>query len=156
MADLLEVGAKAPPFRLARDGGGSIELKDFRGKKLVLFFYPRAGTSGCTREAVAFSRLRKKFAATGAAILGVSADPVGAQERFRDKYDLEVPLLSDKTKTMLQAYGVWAKKQLYGRTFMGIVRTTYLIDRQGRVKRRWPRVEVDGHADEVLEAARSL
>lgn len=155
MAGSLEPGAKAPAFKLPRDGGGTVELKDFRGKKLVLFFYPRAGTPGCTREAIAFNRLRSQFEQAGTAILGVSADPIPAQDRFKAKHGLDLPLLSDENKTMLQAYGVWAKKRLYGKTFMGIVRTTYLIDASGRVARAWPRVKVEGHAEEVLAAARS-
>ncbi len=156
MAGLLAAGAKAPDFRLPRDGGGSLGLKDFKGRKLVVYFYPRAGTPGCTRESVDFNRLRAQFQKADTAILGVSADPVAAQDRFRDAHGLGFPLLSDESKTMLQAYGVWAKKHLYGRTFMGIVRTTYLIDGKGRIARVWPRVKVAGHAEEVLAAARSL
>jgi peroxiredoxin Q/BCP len=156
MAGLLAVGAKAPNFRLPRDGGGSVGLKDFQGRKLVVYFYPRAGTAGCTRESVDFNRLRPQFQRADTAILGVSADPVPAQERFRDAHDLGFPLLSDEFRIMLQAYGVWAKKHLYGRTFMGIVRTTYLIDGNGRIAGVWPRVKVADHAEEVLAAARSL
>ncbi len=127
-------------------------LKDFAGRKLVVYFYPRASTPGCTRESIEFNRLRSQFQKTDAAIVGVSADAVTAQERFRDAHGFGFPLLSDKSKTMLQAYGVWAKKHLYGRTFMGIVRTTYLIDAKGLIARVWPRVKVAGHAEEVLEA----
>ena len=156
MAGLLAVGAKAPNFRLPRDGGGSLGLKDFAGGILVIYFYPRAGTPGCTRESVDFNRLRSQFQKADALILGVSADAVAAQDRFRDAHALGFPLLSDESKTMLQAYGVWAKKHLYGRTFMGIVRTTYLIDGNGRIAKVWPRVKVAGHAAEVLAAARSL
>ncbi len=144
MAGLLVADAKAPDFRLPRDGGGSLGLKDFRGKKLVVYFYPRAGTAGCTRESIDFNSLRPRFQKAATAILGVSADAVAAQERFRDAHRLGFPLLSDETKTMLQAYGVWAKKHLYGRTFMGIVRTTVLIDGKGRIARVWPRVKVAG------------
>ena len=156
MAGSLEPGAKAPAFKLFRDGGGTVELKDFKGKKLVLFFYPQAGTPGCTREAIDFNRLRSQFEKAGTAILGVSVDPIPSQERFKVKHGLDLPLLSDETKTMLQAYGVWAKKSLYGKTFMGIVRTSYLIDGTGRVARAWPRVKVEGHAEDVLAAARAL
>lgn len=156
MAGLLAAGAKAPDFRLPRDGGGSVGLKDFEGRKLVVYFYPRAGTPGCTLQSIDFNRLRAQFQNADTAILGVSADAVPAQDRFRDAHGLGFPLLSDESKTMLQAYGVWAKKHLYGRTFMGIVRTTYLIDGKGRIARVWPRVKVAGHAEEVLAAARSL
>jgi peroxiredoxin Q/BCP len=156
MAGLLAAGAKAPDFRLPRDGGGSVGLKDFEGRKLVVYFYPRAGTPGCTRESIDFNGLRPQFQKADTAILGVSADAVSAQDRFRDTHGFGFPLLSDESKTMLQAYGVWAKKHLYGRTFMGIVRTTYFIDRKGRVAKAWPRVKVLGHAEEVLAAARLL
>ena len=156
MAGLLAAGAKAPDFRLPRDGGGSVGLKDFRGRKLVVYFYPRAGTPGCTKESIDFNLLRPQFQKADTAILGVSADAVQAQGRFRDAHDLGFPLLSDESKTMLQAYGVWTKKHLYGRIFMGIVRSTYLIDGKGRIARVWPRVKVAGHAEEVLAAARSL
>ncbi len=156
MAGLLAAGAKAPDFRLPRDGGGSVGLKDFKGRKLVVYFYPRAGTPGCTEESIDFNRLRPQFQKADTAILGVSADPVAAQEQFRNEHGFGFPLLSDESKTMLQAYGVWAKKHLYGRTFMGIVRTTYLIDGKGRIARVWPRVTVADHAEEVLAAARSL
>jgi len=156
MAGLLAVGAKAPNFRLPRDGGGTVGLKDFAGGKLVIYFYPRAGTAGCTRESVDFNCLQRQFQNADTSILGVSADAVPAQDRFRDAHGLGFPLLSDESKTMLQAYGVWVKKHLYGRIFMGIVRTTYLIDGNGRIAKVWPRVKVAGHAAEVLAAARSL
>jgi len=152
---LLE-GAKAPDFRLPRDGGDSVALSDFSGKKLVLFFYPRADTPGCTREAIDFTRLASDFAASGTAVLGVSADSQKAQESFRDKHKLSVPLMSDETHQMLEAYGAWGEKSMYGRTFLGIIRTTVLVGTDGRVARLWRHVKVDGHADQVLEAARSL
>lgn len=155
-AQALAEGTKAPAFRLTRDGGESVSLSDFAGRKLVVFFYPRADTPGCTREAIDFTRLRGEFAAAGAAVLGVSADPVKAQEAFRDKHRLAVPLISDERHEMLEAYGAWGEKSLYGRTFMGIIRTTVLIGADGRVARVWRNVRVDGHADEVLAAARAL
>lgn len=130
-----------------------MSLADFRGRKLVLFFYPRAGTPGCTREAQGFSALAQDFTAAGTAILGVSADPVKAQERFKAKCDLAVPLASDERHGMLEAYGVWGKKSMYGKTFMGVLRTTFLIDPEGRIIRLWRNVKVPGHADEVLAAA---
>jgi peroxiredoxin Q/BCP len=153
---ILAEGAKAPAFHLPRDGGGMIALSDYAGKKLVLFFYPRADTPGCTREAIDFTRLRGAFGESATEVLGISADPVGAQERFRDKHRLEVPLISDEKHQMLEAYGAWGEKSLYGRTFLGVIRTTVLIDSEGRVARVWRRVKVDGHADAVLAAARQL
>ena len=152
----LAEGAKAPAFRLPRDGGDSVSLSDFAGQKLVVFFYPRADTPGCTREAIDFTRLQSEFAAAGTAVLGVSADPVKAQEAFRNKHQLAVPLISDERHEMLEAYGAWGEKSLYGRTFMGIIRTTVLIGADGRIARIWRNVRVDGHAEAVLEAARTL
>jgi peroxiredoxin Q/BCP len=149
-------GAMARPFSLPRDGGGSISLADYAGKKLVLFFYPRADTPGCTREAIDFTRLESAFADEGAAVLGISADTVKAQESFRNKHQLSVPLISDEQHEMLEAYGAWGEKSMYGRTFMGIIRTTVLIGADGRVARIWRNVRVDGHADEVLAAVRAL
>lgn len=150
------IGSKAPAFRLPRDGGESVSLSDFAGRKLVVFFYPRANTPGCTREAIDFTRLRGEFASAGASVLGVSADPVKAQDSFRDKHQLGIPLISDERHEMLEAYGAWGEKSLYGRKFMGIIRTTVLIDGGGRIARVWRNVRVDGHADEVLAAARAL
>ena len=152
----LAPGAEAPAFSLPRDGGGNISLADFRGRKLVLYFYPKADTPGCTREAQAFSALHPAFEAAGTAIVGVSADPVRAQEKFKTKYDLSIPLASDEKHRMLEAYGAWGKKSMYGKTYMGVIRTTLLIDPEGRIARVWPKVSVDGHADEVLEAAKAL
>jgi thioredoxin-dependent peroxiredoxin len=149
-------GAEAPDFRLPRDGGDSVALSDFSGKKLVLFFYPKADTPGCTREAIDFTRLSGDFADAGTAVLGISADSQRAQESFRDKHKLSVPLISDEKHQMLEAYGAWGEKSMYGRTFLGIVRTTVLIGSDGRVARVWRHVRVDGHADQVLEAARAL
>lgn len=156
MASELVIGAKAPAFRLPTDGSGEVSLADFRGRKLVLFFYPRANTPGCTREAVAFSRLRAAFAKVETGLLGVSADPVKAQDAFKAKHNLKVPLGSDETHKMLEAYGVWGKKSLYGRTFMGIKRTTFLIGADGKIARVWNNVKVDTHAEEVLAAAKAL
>jgi thioredoxin-dependent peroxiredoxin len=153
---VLAEGAAAPAFHLPRDGGDSVSLSDFAGQKLVVFFYPRADTPGCTKEAIDFTRLNSDFAATGTAVLGVSADPVKAQEAFRNKHQLAVPLISDERHEMLEAYGAWGEKSLYGRTFMGIIRTTVLIGADGRLARVWRNVRVDGHAEAVLEAARAL
>jgi thioredoxin-dependent peroxiredoxin len=158
MADSLALaeGAMAPQFCLPRDGGSVISLSDFSGQKLVIFFYPKANTPGCTKEAIDFTRLSGDFAESGTAILGVSADPEKAQAAFRDRHKLSVPLISDEKHEMLGAYGVWGEKSLYGRTFLGIVRTTVLVDASGRIARIWRNVRVDGHADAVLEAARAL
>ena len=156
MAAVLSPGARAPAFTLPRDGGGKVSLADFAGKKLVLFFYPRADTPGCTREAMAFSALASEFAAAGTAVLGVSADPVKAQDAFKAKHGLAVPLASDEKHAMLEAYGAWGAKSMYGRSFMGIIRTTFLIDQKGHIARIWPKVKVDGHAEQVLAAAKAL
>ncbi|MEY9884846.1 peroxiredoxin [Bradyrhizobium sp. USDA 329] len=149
-------GQKAPAFRLPRDGGDVVTLAGYAGRKLVLFFYPRADTPGCTREAIDFTRLAGTFTAAGTAVLGISADPLKAQEKFRDKHKLGVPLISDEKHEMLEAYGAWGQKSMYGKSFLGILRTTILIGTDGRVARIWRNVRVDGHADEVLEAATSL
>jgi thioredoxin-dependent peroxiredoxin len=146
----------APSFTLPRDGGSSVSLQDFAGRKLVLFFYPRANTPGCTREAIDFTRLASDFAANGTAILGISADSQKAQESFRDKYKLAVPLISDEWHEMLEAYGAWGEKSLYGRKFLGIIRTTVVIDATGRIAKVWRNVRVDGHAEEILAFARTL
>lgn len=151
----LAEGTKAPAFRLPRDGGASVSLSDFAGKKLVLFFYPRADTPGCTREAIDFTRLSRAFAESGTAVLGVSADAPRTQEAFRNKHQLSIPLASDEQHEMLEAYGVWGEKSMYGRTFLGISRTTVLIGADGRIIRIWRQVKVDGHADEVLAAAQN-
>jgi peroxiredoxin Q/BCP len=152
----LSPGAMAPAFTLPRDGGGTISLADFAGRKLVLYFYPRADTSGCTKEAIDFSRLKAAFSKAGTEILGVSADPVPAQDKFKAKHKLAIALASDEKHRMLEAYGVWQEKSMYGRKFIGIVRTTVLIGPEQRVARVWPRVSVTGHAEEVLAAARAL
>jgi thioredoxin-dependent peroxiredoxin len=149
-------GSRAPAFRLPRDGGGTVSLADFAGKNLVLFFYPRADTPGCTREAIDFTRLSSAFAESQCALLGVSADPPKAQEAFRDKHQLVTPLISDEPHEMLEAYSVWGEKSMYGKTFQGILRTTVLIGRDGLVIRIWRNVRVDGHADAVLAAVRAL
>jgi thioredoxin-dependent peroxiredoxin len=150
------VGAKAPEFTLPRAGGGTVSLADFTGKTLVLYFYPRADTSGCTRQAIDFSRHKAAFARAGADILGVSADPVAALDGFAAKHKLAVGLASDETHRMLEAYGVWQEKSMYGRKFFGIVRTTFLIGPDRHIVRIWPRVAVDGHAEDVLAAVKAL
>ena len=149
-------GSIAPAFSLPRNGGGQVSLADHAGKKLVLFFYPRADTPGCTREAIDFTRLESAFADAGAAVLGISADTVKAQESFSAKHQLSVPLISDVQHEMLEAYGAWGEKSMYGRSFMGIIRTTVLIGPDGRVAKIWRNVRVDGHAEEVLAAAQAI
>ena len=156
MGKPLGVGAKAPAFTRPRDGGGEISLKDLRGRKVALYFYPRADTPGCTKEAINFNALRKAFDGADTVIVGVSADPVKAQDKFRDKHSLAFTLASDESHRMLEAYGVWGKKSMYGKTFMGIERVTYLIDREGKIAKVWPKVKVDGHAEEVLESAKAM
>ena len=149
-------GAPAPDFRLMRDGGGTVSLADFKGRKLVLYFYPKADTPGCTVEAKDFSRLQPAFAKAGIAVVGVSADPVRKQDAFKTKHRLTTPLASDETHEMLQAYGVWGEKSMYGKTYMGINRTTVLIGTDGRIARIWPKVRIEGHAEEVLAAAKAI
>ena len=149
-------GGPAPEFHLPRDGGQHVSLADYSGSKLVIFFYPRADTPGCTREAIDFTRLKDDFAEIGTAVLGVSADSIKAQESFRNKHQLSIPLLSDETHEMLQAYGAWGEKSMYGRSFLGVIRTTVLIDSNGRIAKIWHGVKVDGHADAVLAAAREI
>jgi thioredoxin-dependent peroxiredoxin len=149
-------GSRAPAFKLTRDGGDTVSLADFEGRALVLYFYPKADTSGCTKEAMDFSRLKSRFAKAGADILGVSADPVKALDKFRDKHKLTVALASDEAKTMLEAYGAWGEKSMYGRKFMGVIRKTVLIGPDGKIARIWPKVSVTGHAEEVLEAVKAL
>lgn len=152
----LTEGDTLPPFILPRDGGGSVSLADFAGRKLAIFFYPRADTPGCTLEASDFSRLAPDFSASGTAVLGVSADPVKAQDKFRDKHRLTVPLASDEDHRLLVPLGVWGEKSMYGKTFMGVLRTTVLVGANGKIARIWRNVRVPGHAEQVLAAARVL
>jgi len=149
-------GQAAPDFDLPRDGGQRLSLRDYAGRNLVLFFYPRADTPGCTREAMDFTRLAGEFAVHGTDVVGVSGDAVKAQDSFKNKHKLKTPLVSDEQKGMLAAYGAWGEKSMYGRTFLGILRTTVLIDGGGQILRVWRNVKVDGHAEAVLEAVRSL
>ena len=156
MTATLVEGAKAPAFKLPTDDGGSVTLADFKGKNLVLFFYPKADTPGCTREAIAFSELKPAFTKANTEVVGVSADKAKTQGAFKKKHNLKTALASDETHKMLEAYGVWGEKSMYGRTYQGITRTTVLIGPEGRIARVWPKVKVEGHADEVLAAARAL
>jgi len=156
MASELAVGTPAPDFALPDHTGKPVTLASFKGKALVLYFYPKDDTSGCTAEAIAFSGKAEEFEAAGAAILGVSPDSVKSHEKFRTKHALAIPLAADEEKTMLEAYGVWAEKSMYGKKYMGVERTTVLIDRDGKVARVWPKVKVPGHVDEVLAAVKTL
>lgn len=155
MNELAE-GALAPKMDLPRDGGGNVSLAELAGKKVVLYFYPKDDTSGCTTEALDFTALSGEFAKAGAVVVGVSPDPVKAHDKFIAKHDLGVILASDEDKTVLEAYGVWKEKSMYGRQYMGVERSTFLIDAGGRIARIWSKVKVKGHAQEVLDAARSL
>ena len=143
-------GDPAPDFRLPADDGKTYSLKDLRGQKVVLYFYPKDDTPGCTKEACSFRDNLARVRSKGAIVLGVSKDDLESHAKFRKKYSLSFPLLSDPEGKVLEAYGVWKEKNLYGKMFMGIERTTYVIDEDGRVKKVFPRVKVDGHVDEVL------
>jgi len=152
----LQEGDAAPAFTLGRDGGGMVSLADFAGRKLVLYAYPKDDTPGCTQEAIAFNGLRGEFAAAGTEILGISPDPVKSHDKFKAKHKLEFALAADETQDALEAYGIWVEKSMYGRTYMGVERTTFLIDAQGKVARVWRKVKVPGHAAEVLAAAKEI
>ncbi len=149
---MVAVGDTAPDFALLADDGRTLSLKDFRGKKVVLYFYPKDDTPGCTAEACSFRDNLARVTSKGAVVLGVSRDGHASHGKFRDKYHLNFPLLSDDSGETTKAYGVWKKRNLYGRSFMGIERTTFLVDEQGKVAKVWPKVKVEGHTDEVLEA----
>jgi peroxiredoxin Q/BCP len=155
MAELAP-GMKAPDFTLPRDGGGTVSLRDFRGKPVVLFFYPKDDTSGCTTEAKDFTAARPDFDAAGVALIGMSPDPVKKHDSFVKKHGLDVPLASDEGLETLQAYGVWKEKSMYGRAYMGVERTTVLIDAEGKIAEVWNKVKVPGHVAAVLDAAKKL
>ncbi len=146
------VGDPAPEFSLPSDDGTMISLKDFRGKKVVLYFYPKDDTPGCTKEACSFRDNLARVTTKGAVVVGVSRDDSSSHVKFKDKYHLNFPLLSDVTGKVTEAFGVWKKKNLYGREFYGIERTTFLIDERGRIAKVWPKVKVEGHTDDVLAA----
>lgn len=152
----LTPGELAPDFTLPRDGGGTISLSALRGRPVVLFFYPKDDTKSCTLEAISFTELAPEFAAAGVELIGLSPDSVKRHDRFAKKYDLAVTLAADEEKSVVNAYGLWVEKSLYGRKYMGVERTTFLIAADGRIARVWEKVKVNGHANEVLEAARAL
>jgi peroxiredoxin Q/BCP len=155
MAELAP-GVDAPDFTLPRDGGGTISLSEFRGRPVVLFFYPKDDTTGCTAEAKDFTAAKADFEAAGAALIGLSPDPVKKHDRFVAKHGLDVPLASDESLETLTAYGVWKEKSMYGRAYMGVERTTILVGPDGKVAAIWPKVKVKGHVDEVLDVVKKL
>ncbi|MEB2843399.1 redoxin domain-containing protein [Rhizobiales bacterium RZME27] len=152
----LAIGQPAPAFALPRDGGSTFSLADLSGKTVILYFYPKDDTSGCTTEAVDFTGLAAEFEKAGAVVIGVSPDTVAKHEKFIAKHSLSLILAADTDQTAANAYGVWKEKSMYGRTYMGIERSTFLIGPDGVIRQIWPKVKVKGHADEVLAAARTV
>ncbi|MFU8863984.1 MAG: peroxiredoxin [Rhodobacterales bacterium] len=146
----------APDFTLPRDGGGSVTLSALRPAPVVLFFYPRDDTPGCTTENKDFSALLDQFTAAGVQVFGISKEDIASHDKFRDKHSLRAPLLSDAEGSVCEEYGVWKEKSMYGKKFMGIERSTFLIDGEGRIAKVWAKVKVPGHAEEVLAAAKAL
>ncbi|PYE88214.1 peroxiredoxin [Phyllobacterium leguminum] len=151
-----DIGDIAPDFSLPRDGGNMLSLTALRGKPVVLYFYPKDDTSGCTQEAIEFSRLKGDFDRIGATVIGMSPDSVKKHDKFKIKYELNIDLVADEDKAVLQAYGVWVEKSMYGRKYMGVERTTFLIGPDGKIARVWHKVKVPGHAADVLQAAEAL
>jgi peroxiredoxin Q/BCP len=151
----VDAGNRAPAFTLPTDGGGKVSLSKLKGRKVVVYFYPKDDTPGCTKEACAFRDAMPDFSKIDAEIIGISKDPPAKHDKFKDKYDLNFTLASDEDGKVLEAYGVWVEKNMYGRKYMGIERTTFLIDEKGKVANVWRKVKVNGHVDAVLEAARS-
>jgi peroxiredoxin Q/BCP len=151
-----EPGDKAPDFNLTDQDNKPHKLADYRGQWVVLFAYPRANTPGCTREAIAFSGLAAKFQKAGAAVLGISPDSCTAQKKFEQQHKLKVPLLSDADKSVTTRWGIYGDKVMYGKKVKGIIRSTYLIDPEGVIRKTWTKVKVDGHAEKVLEALKEL
>ena len=152
----LKPGDKAPAFKLATDGAGTISLSALKGCPFVLYFYPKDSTSGCTKEAVEFTKLSKKFKELDVFVLGVSKDSVSSHDKFKANYKLNLTLASDPDTKVAEAYGVWVEKSLYGRKYMGIERTTFLVDAKGKIRQIWQKVKIPGHAEAVLAAAKSL
>ncbi len=152
----IKEGDKAPAFNLPTDNGKKLKLSDIKGKKVVLYFYPRDDTPGCTKEAIGFTESLAKFKRAGAVVIGASKDTVEKHAKFRDKYDLKIPLISDEDGSLCKDYGVWKKKMNYGKSYMGIERSTFLIDEKGKIAKAWQKVKVAGHVDEVLAAVKEL
>lgn len=146
----LKEGDKAPAFTAPTNGGGKVSLKDFKGKQVILYFYPKDNTPGCNKEACAFRDSHQKITSKKAVVLGVSVDPVKAHDKFVDKFDLPFTLISDEDQKIVNAYGVWGRKKFMGREFDGTHRATFLIDEKGKIKRIWPKVKIDIHVDEIL------
>lgn len=151
----LAIGDMAPDFEVATDGGGTLRLSDMRGKTVVLYFYPKDDTPGCTKEAIAFSALKPEFDAAGATIIGVSPDGAGKHDKFKARHALTVTLAADTDTAIADAYGVWVEKSMYGRKYMGVERATFLIDAAGKITETWRKVKVPGHAEAVLDAVRA-
>jgi len=156
MSDWLEVGTKAPAFTAQTDAGTKVKLSDFKGKNLVLYFYPKDDTPGCTKEACAFRDASDQLSEMGAVVLGVSPDDEASHAKFRDKFSLNFPLLADPEHKIAEAYGAWREKNMYGKKSMGIQRSTYLIDTKGKIAKVWKKVNVDGHDADVIESLQSL
>ncbi|MFC5394742.1 peroxiredoxin [Bosea vestrisii] len=152
----LNEGMSAPDFTLPTDGGGSLTLSSLHGRKVVLYAYPQDDTTSCTNEALSFDALRDDFAAAGATVLGISPDSVKRHDKFKQKYGLKLTLVSDEERKAIEAYGLWVEKQMYGRHYMGVERSTFLIDEAGKIVRVWAKVRVKGHAEAVLAAVREL
>jgi peroxiredoxin Q/BCP len=155
MAELIP-GDDAPQFSLPADGGGKVRLAELRGKIVVLFFYPQDNTETCTLEAIDFSKFHDAFTKAGAVVIGISPDSLKKHEKFKSKHALAMPLVADEAREAIEAYGVWGEKTMFGRKYMGVIRSTFLIDRDGKIARVWRSVRVSGHAEEVLESAKSL
>ena len=153
---MLEVGKKAPAFTLESSDGGKVKLSDYAGKVVVLYFYPRDNTPGCTVEANEFNAALPALKKLGAVVLGVSKDTIASHCKFRDKYKLNFPLLTDADGKVMEAYGAWGDKLMYGKKMKGIIRSTVIIDKTGKVAKHWPKVSVKGHVDEVVEAVKAL
>ncbi|MEM7566652.1 MAG: peroxiredoxin [Pseudomonadota bacterium] len=156
MTEAIVEGVAAPTFNAPTEGGGTLSLADLKGSKVVLFFYPKDDTSGCTKEAIAFSEALGAFETAGTKVVGVSIDSPASHDKFIAKHDLKIPLVSDEDKSIVEAYGVWVEKSMYGRKFMGTERATFLIDGDGTVRQVWRKVKVPGHVDAVLKAAQAL
>jgi peroxiredoxin Q/BCP len=152
----LSVGDRAPEFELPRDGGKTVKLADYAGKLVVLYFYPQDDTTGCTKEAIDFSQLKPEFEKAGAVVIGVSPDSAKKHDKFKTKHGLTVDLAADEERKVIDAYNLWVEKQMYGRSYMGVERATFLIGRDGRIAAIWRKVRVKGHAEAVLQAVREL
>lgn len=152
----VEIGKKAPDFTAGTDGGGKIKLSEYKGRKVILYFYPKDDTSGCTKEACAFRDAKPDFSRAKAAVIGVSRDSAASHDKFKKKYELNFPLVSDEDGKICEKYGTWIEKSMYGRKYMGIERATFLIDEKGVVRGVWHKVKILGHAEEVLAAVKAL